>query len=127
MKLRVDTTRNVLHLVLIERHSNQTHQIPGQGALDIGPHGRLIGFELLLPDELPRYLPFDESAEPFARTAETGVIAEVDEYGSVYSVQIPRRGVDFEISYPSGNRCWQSTNPDDPICVPAPLGPNESH
>jgi len=127
MKLLVDTTRNVLHLVLIERQSKQTRRIEGRGALDIGPHGRLIGFELLLPGEPPRYLPLEESADPFARTADASVIAEVDEQGAVYSVEIPRRGADFEISYPSGNQCWHSTNPDDPICVPAPLSPNESH
>jgi uncharacterized protein YuzE len=120
VKLLVDTTRNVLHLVLIERQSEQTRRIDGRGALDIGPRGRLIGFELLLPGEPPRYLPLEESADPFARTAEAAVTAEVDEAGSVYSVEIPRRGPDFEISYPSGNQCWYSTNPDDPICVPAP-------
>jgi uncharacterized protein YuzE len=127
VKILVDTARNVLHLVLIERNSEYTRRINGRGALDIGPRGRLIGFELLLPGEPPRYLPLDESADPFARTADANVIAEVDEHGSVYSVEIPRRGVNFEISYPSGNQCWHSTNPDDPICVPAPLAPNESN
>jgi uncharacterized protein YuzE len=117
----VDTTRNVLHLVLIEHLSERTRQVEGRGTLDIGSHGRLIGFELLLPGEPPRYLPLEESADPFARTAEAAVIAEVDEAGSVHSVEIPRRGADFEISYPSGNQCWHSTNPEDPICVPAPL------
>ena len=127
MKLLVDTTRNVLHLVLIERQAEPTRRIEGRGVLDIGLRGRLIGFELLLPGEPPRYLPLEESADPFARTAETAVIAEVDEAGSVYSAEIPRRGADFEISYPSGNQCWHSTNPDDPICVPAPLARNEVH
>ena len=123
----VDTTRNVLHLVLIERQAGPTRRIEGRGALDIGPRGRLIGFELMLPGEPPRYLPLEESADPFARTAEAAVIAEVDEAGAVYSVEIPRRGADFEISYPSGNQCWHSTNPDDPICVPAPLARNVFH
>ena len=127
MKMLVDTTRNALHLVLIERQPGQTRRINGRGALDIGPRGRLIGFELLLPGEPPRYLPLEESADPFARTADANVIAEVDEQGAVYSVEIPRRGADFEISYPSGNQCWNSTNPDDPICVPAPLSQSESN
>jgi uncharacterized protein YuzE len=127
MKLLVDTTRNVLHLVLIERHAEPTRRIDGHGVLDIGARGRLIGFELLLPGEPPRYLPIEASADPFARTAEAAVVAGVDEAGSVFSVEIPRRGADFEISYPSGNQCWRSTHPDDPICVPAPLAQDGVH
>lgn len=126
VNILVDTTRNVLRLVLIDRQDPATRRINGRGALDIGPRGRLIGFELLLPGEMPRYLPLEESENAFSRTAEAPVIAEVDEQGAVYSVEIPRRGDGFEISYPSGNKCWNSTNPDDPICIPAPLNSNEA-
>ncbi|HWV23415.1 MAG TPA: hypothetical protein VNZ58_04425 [Thermomicrobiales bacterium] len=77
------------------------------GMLDVGANGRLLGLEVG-----ETYIDVMESAlgdDPYARTACIPISISGDEPPVV---TIPRRGSSWEITYPSGNECWQTTLQD---------------
>ena len=78
----------------------------GEGAhpatLDVGANGRLIGLEVY--DRYISVMDLPGMDDPYARSAAVSV--EVMP-GSPPWISIPRRGPAHEITYPSGNECWQ--------------------
>jgi hypothetical protein len=75
-----------------------------EGLLDVGANGRLLGVEVG-----ESYIHVMESAhdeEPYIRSAEVQLTISGD---VPPLVTIPRRGPGYEITYPSGNECWQMT------------------
>lgn len=74
------------------------------GLLDVGANGRLLGVEIG-----ETYIQVMESAhgeEPYVRSADVALSISRD---TPPLVTIPRRGPSYEITYPSGNECWQMT------------------
>ncbi|MEJ7839668.1 MAG: hypothetical protein WKF81_12700 [Thermomicrobiales bacterium] len=102
----VHTRRNVVVLLpAAEEIQPTTPELAESGVLDIGIKGHLIGFELgntyysvwnddVANDHLIRSVDVD-----------AGVVRLVN--GSVHSIEIPRRGERYELSYPIGNQCWR--------------------
>lgn len=78
----------------------------GSGArpatLDVGANGRLVGVEI--GDTYINVMPMPGATEPHLRSAEIHVSVSAD---SPPFVTVPRRGASYEITYPSGNECWQ--------------------
>lgn len=71
--------------------------------LDVGANGRLLGVEI---DNLYiQVMPAVADGDPHARSA--SVTVGVDP-GEPAVVSLPRRGPGWEITYPSGNECWQT-------------------
>lgn len=96
----VDFARNTIQLRVpgLSRDGTST------GLLDVGANGRLLGVEIG-----DRYIQVMESAgadESYARSA--SVELSVSD-GDPAVVTIARRGAGYEITYPSGNECWQMT------------------
>ena len=74
------------------------------GLLDVGANGRLLGVEIG-----EQYINVMDSAigeETYVRSAEVELSISDD---TPEVVTIPRRGPAYEITYPSGNECWQMT------------------
>lgn len=77
------------------------------GVLDVGANGRLLGLEIG-----EAYITVMESSrheEPYTRSAVVALAISGDDPAYV---AIPRRGPEYEITYPSGNECWQLTTVD---------------
>ena len=93
--------------------------------VDIGEAGRLLGVEADLSgatgvaepagdvssavatfdaEARTLYLALDPAPAPNARSASTQARAGLDAEGRLLSLEVPRRGAGFEISYPSGNQ-----------------------
>ena len=99
----VDLAANAIHLRVhgLDRREAST------GVLDVGANGRLLGVEI---DET--YITVMESSrhqEPYTRSAVVALTISGDDPSYV---AIPRRGPEYEITYPSGNECWQLTTVD---------------
>ncbi len=100
-RIVVDLRENSL-LLDLDRPLPQSGQ--ATVTVDIGALGRLIGVEVL-----GRYLSISDpvsGSELQGRSVEVG--AEVHE--DCRSVVIPRRGPGWELSFPSGNQCWNRTD-----------------
>lgn len=80
---------------------------PAEGTLDVGANGRLLGIEI--GETYVQVMPSMSDEEPYIRSADVRV--EISG-GDPALVTIPRRGAAYEISYPSGNECWQVTTID---------------
>ena len=79
---------------------------PGQGQpamLDVGSNGRLIGLEI--GEWYVTVMDLPGVADPYARTAD--VLVDISPE-TPPSITLPRRGPGYEITYPSGNECWQA-------------------
>jgi hypothetical protein len=106
----VDLRANRL-LLEIDRPFPQTGSAPA--TIDIGALGRLIGVEiagvyLSISDPVP-------GSELQGRSVET----PLEITGNLRQVVIPRRGPGWELSFPSGNQCWNQTDGDSgirPLC-----------
>lgn len=99
----VDIARNAIQLRVPDFREHDA----GEGILDVGANGRLLGLEVG-----ETYIQVMESAldnDPYARTAHIPITVSGDE---TPLVTIPRRGPTYEITYPSGNECWQTTLQD---------------
>lgn len=70
--------------------------------LDVGANGRLVGIEV--GESYINVMPMPGAMEPHLRSADIDVSVSAD---SPPYVSIPRRGATYEITYPSGNECWQ--------------------
>lgn len=71
--------------------------------LDVGANGRLIGIEV--GDAYITVMDLPGEDDPYARSAPVEVAISA---GTPPSITIPRRGPAYEITYPSGNECWQT-------------------
>lgn len=105
----VDLRANSL-LLDIDRRLHQSGLTPA--TIDIGALGRLIGIEiagvyLSISDPVP-------GSELQGRSIDTSL--EIT--GAGRRIIVPRRGTGWELSFPSGNQCWNQ--PDDER-VPRPL------
>ncbi len=72
----------------------------GEALLDVGANGRLIGLEL--GDLYISVMGLPADGDPLARSASVRV-----EIAPGPEIILPRRGPGYEITYPSGNECWQ--------------------
>lgn len=70
--------------------------------LDVGANGRLVGIEL--GEAYINVMPLPGAMEPHLRSADIEVSVSAD---SPPFISVPRRGASYEITYPSGNECWQ--------------------
>jgi hypothetical protein len=80
------------------------------GIIDIGERGRLLSLELFPGSGNAIVVPLEDRTDPLARSAEILVECGIAANGEIVTVQIPRRGPDYEISFPSGNQCWIGAN-----------------
>jgi hypothetical protein len=73
-----------------------------EATLDVGANGRLVGIEI--GDDYVSVMDLPNTPEPYLRSAniQIGISAGTPPY-----ISIPRRGASYEITYPSGNECWQ--------------------
>lgn len=96
--------------VVIDFPANTLHlRVPGlpagdageqEALLDVGANGRLIGLEI--GDAYISVMGLPADGDTLARTASVRVnVAPGPE------IVLPRRGPGYEITYPSGNECWQ--------------------
>lgn len=74
------------------------------GLLDVGANGRLLGVEI--GESYVHVMESADEGETYVRSAEITVTITGDD---PRFVTIPRRGSTYEITYPSGNECWQMT------------------
>lgn len=83
---------------------------PGMGQeamLDVGSNGRLIGLEI--GEGYVSVMDTPDAQDPYVRTADVLVDISADDPPFI---SIPRRGETYEITYPSGNECWQVKSVD---------------
>ncbi len=102
-RIVVDFRTNTL-LLDIDRPLRAAGRTPA--TIDIGALGRLLGVEigeayLSISDPVP-------GSELHGRSIEVG--AEIPE--GCRQVIIPRRGPGWELSFPSGNQCWNKADAD---------------
>jgi hypothetical protein len=71
--------------------------------LDVGSNGRLIGLEV--GERYVSVMDLPGTDDPYVRSAE--ILVEISS-DTPPSIAIPRRGSGYEITYPSGNECWQT-------------------
>lgn len=108
--IELDLKRNVLMFEL-ERGGDQVAtwtNLPG--VIDIGERGRLLSLELFPDSGDAIVVPLADHADPLARSAEIVVRCGIAASGQIVTAQVPRRGPDYEITYPSGNQCWIGAN-----------------
>ena len=131
MRLTYDSTNNSLRLMLDDEPGSEIATTRVSGVVDVATNGRLVGVELGSPDgepaarrRLQRWLD-DPAAGEFTsvdsdgtayieltvgdpdeevRSSPLDLLVESTSAGELVAVVIPRRGSDYEISYPSGNR-----------------------
>jgi hypothetical protein len=77
------------------------------GVLDVGANGRLLGVEIN-----ETYITVMESSQHQESYTRSTVVALTISGDDPAYVAIPRRGSGYEITYPSGNECWQLTTVD---------------
>jgi hypothetical protein len=102
----VDLAANVIRLVVPELND----RFPGDGersvtgVLDVGANGRLLGVEL--DGDYVHVMDPPPGSDAFVRSAtvRVGISRHVPR-----EIVLPRHGRDYEITYPSGNQCWQIT------------------
>lgn len=82
---------------------------PTTGVLDVGANGRLLGIEA--GDTYIHVMESAKGEEPYIRSAEVQLTIS----GNPPLVTLSRRGPAYEISYPSGNECWQTTTLDGQV------------
>lgn len=101
---------------------------PGSGRealLDVGANGRLIGLEV--GEWYISVMDLPGADDPYVRSAGVRVDISPD---SPPSISIPRRGEGYEITYPSGNECWQVKSVDGrliQVCATTGDAPSALH
>jgi len=98
----VDLRRNVLQLHLDHGDTGPSAPPPGEypGILDVGANGWLLGVQVgeeyyAVADPAP-------GTDHLVRSSEARIVVLPDDLAIV----VPRRGVGYELSFPSGNQCW---------------------
>lgn len=104
-RIGIDLTRNEIRIewpaaVSAGLESNDDAR---EVVVDIGQRGRLLGIDL--GDAYVTVAPEAVAADPLARS--TRVEAMLTTGSATIQAVIPRRGGGYEISWPSGNQCWQ--------------------
>jgi hypothetical protein len=79
-----------------------TEQSTASATLDVGSNGRLIGLEI--GERYIEVMDQPDIEDPYVRSARIDVSISPD---APPLISIPRRGAGYEITYPSGNECWQ--------------------
>jgi len=95
-RILVDLARNAL---VLEVSGPLATTGMSTGVIDIGTQGRLLGLDIG-----GHYLVI---SEPAAGTGHLTRSAETPVTIGAGTVTIPRRGPGWEVSFPSGNQCWQ--------------------
>ncbi len=95
----IDFAANALHLRVPDLPPADVGQ--REALLDVGANGRLIGLEL--GDVYISVMGLPADGDPLARSASVRV-----EVTPGPEIVLPRRGPGYEITYPSGNECWQT-------------------
>lgn len=122
MRLRVDREANAL-VVTPDGEEQPGHSVATDGTIDVGAGGVLLGVEVRGSEGLSglakrfagwggaasvegdsAYVALMAGDDDHVRSAEIVIGVGVDDRGLVSSLTIPRRGVGYEITYPSGNR-----------------------
>lgn len=97
--------------VLIDLAANAIRlRVPGltlrnasSGLLDVGGSGRLLGVEI--EDTYVAVMDSPQGQESYVRSA---VVDLAISGNDPPWLTVPRRGPNYEITYPSGNECWQT-------------------
>lgn len=98
-RITVDLRRNRLLLHLAEPVGEELRE--RRCIVDVGVNGRLIGVELE-----DAYYPI-AGAEPGSDALVRSCAATIGVRDGGLVLVLPRRGDDYELSFPSGNQCWQ--------------------
>lgn len=132
MQLSYESSVNSLRLTLSDVPETATERVGFTGYVDMGAGGRLVGIELLGPTAFDlrqamaswlndsiageyvsiaddsAYIELSASAEPSTNEQSRSVTAvfdaELNSAGQLVALLIPRHGVGYEITYPSGNQ-----------------------
>lgn len=115
-RVRIDVRRNTLTLDLHENgEPSERSIVEGEGVLDIGMRGRLIGLEI--EGIYAAVTDPDRPADELARSATIPVSLIAGESGAVSAIEFARHGPDYEITFPSGNECWRQSGADVETCA----------
>lgn len=125
LRIVLDLRRNTLEFRLRDDVGETMAWETHPATVDIGEAGRLLGVEVDLsaaperaepwrattpphgeydPVTCTLYVALDSRVDMHARSASATARAGIDRDGRLMSLEIPRRGEGFEISYPSGNQ-----------------------
>jgi hypothetical protein len=110
VNIELDLHKNLLAFRLRPEDEPITEWIELPGVIDIGERGRLLNLEIVPDGDDAIIVPLEDHADPLARTAEVSLRCGVTAGGRIAIAQLPRRGPDYEITYPSGNQCWIGAN-----------------
>lgn len=110
VNIELDLQQNLLTFQLRAGAAPVTEWTEIPGVLDIGERGRLLSLELFPAHGDAIIVPLEDRADPLARSAEVLVRCGIDADGEISVARLPRRGRDYEITYPSGNQCWIGAN-----------------
>ena len=102
----VDLGRNTL--VLIVDASNEPMCVVTQeesGVIDMGTRGRLIGIEL--GSNYFGVAMTDGADDALTRSIDARVIVTRTTDHAIRSIEVPRRGLNYEVTFPIGNQCWR--------------------
>lgn len=122
MRLLLDLPRNAIEIRLAEPAPGAARRFV-RATVDVGESGRLLGVELALGGGEPRYVPVEPGRGELARSAAATVAVARTADGEIATIELPRRGADYELSYPSGNRCWFPDRDGRFACELAPAEP----
>jgi hypothetical protein len=102
--IEIDLRLNVLRLNVGEPGDDHGEvESQRQATIDIGAGGRLLGIDL--GDSYAPVMPPEPDTDAMGRSAVVEVTAVHDRAsGHILSIVVPRRGVGYEITYPSGNQ-----------------------
>jgi len=107
LRIIVDSRKNMLE-VDVSGTGLESNLVTGNelaGTLDVGAMGRLIGIEigdqyLSISDAVP-------GTEHLIRSVDVRLAVGRDRHGQASVIRFSRSGDHYEISFPSGNQCWQ--------------------
>lgn len=99
----VDIARNAIQLRVPGFEQREARE----GTLDVGANGRLLGLEV--GETYIQVMDPAVNDDAYARTARIPISVGEQEPPVI---TISRRGASYEITYPSGNECWQTTLAD---------------
>lgn len=104
----VDLARNAIRLhvpLLAVATINPARDGRAHGVLDVGANGRLLGVEI--DETYIHVMDAPAGEDTYIRSADVEVSVTNE---SPLELSIPRHGRAYEITYPSGNQCWEMTS-----------------